>query len=561
MSTDNGTQPQPELPQDKAEEKSKDPSLSAIAENNNDSSVPDPRLEVQSGVVRDGEYVILAFGDGRKFFAQCQTRARGKSTPVKIHKRSYHTWQLVGLKYGKVLELGQSGLVPLPDGEEVIPSNPYIAENAVATVAATAATDDSKGGADVAVAEDNEMEDTTFPPIQQDNDNRHLLMGDKSQAMDQDDLRQLREEGAHGSEIVEALIENSSSFKNKTEFSKAKYILRKQKKYQPRCRMVRCTAYTICEALYIKDSRKLMNMREDTLGQILSYSNVSAGCQALVFENCMGIVTGAVAERMGGYGRILSVYTGQQPAFVEMLSRFNLTFAQSHSIKWLHSGDVFMEDNTEAPPPPADAIDTELEEREQLKWPCPLQEHTRQYMQTMAKDKQKKDFLAKRCNRFARKLTRHTTLEVNQMLAERKCDSVIIVTRTDPTATLLGLLPYLAPSGPFVVYCEFIEPLTECFLEMQRRSLAINLRLSDTWMREYQVLPGRTHPNMNISQSGGFILTGIKLCPVTGKNELDEELMKEIRSEIGGRRGRKPKKKENPSNEKDSNMPKKKRRR
>lgn len=84
-----------------------------------------------------------------------------------------------------------------------------------------------------------------------------------------------------------------------------------------------------------------------------------------------------------------------------------------------------------------------------------------------------------------------------------------------------------------------MEPLVECFKTLQDKKLAINIRLCDTWMREYQILPGRTHPNMNMSQNGGFILTGIKLCPKYGINEMDEELVKEIKSEVSLRRGRK----------------------
>ena len=90
-------------------------------------------------------------------------------------------------------------------------------------------------------------------------------------------------------------------------------------------------------------------------------------------------------------------------------------------------------------------------------------------------------------------------------------------------------------------------------MELQNKKLAINLRLSDTWMREYQVLEGRTHPSMNMTQSGGFILTGTKLCPKTGKNELDEALRQKLRLKVGGRRGRKSKTKggdENSSNNK-----------
>jgi hypothetical protein len=84
-----------------------------------------------------------------------------------------------------------------------------------------------------------------------------------------------------------------------------------------------------------------------------------------------------------------------------------------------------------------------------------------------------------------------------------------------------------------------MEPLAHCFLELQRNNLAINLRLTDTWMREYQVLPGRTHPHMTMSQNGGFLLTGIKLDPVHGTNVMDDSKRREIREQMGGRRGKK----------------------
>ena len=73
---------------------------------------------------------------------------------------------------------------------------------------------------------------------------------------------------------------------------------------------------------------------------------------------------------------------------------------------------------------------------------------------------------------------------------------------------------------------------------MQRRNIAINLRLTDTWFREYQVLEGRTHLNMAMSQNGGYLLMGTKLCPKTGTNELGDEKMKELRAKLGGRRKR-----------------------
>ncbi len=484
----------------------------------------DPLLEPPSDVVREGDYVILVFGDDRQFFAQCLRSWRGKSAPFKINKKSYPTANLVGLPYGTVLELGNDQLKPLPHGEDLVPE--FVP---------------GVGKIEFGIDGDMSADDSTFPAIEQANDNRDLVDDNRSQNLNHKELEKLVQKGIQGSAIVSALVENSKTFDQKTEFSKAKYIARKQKKYQPRCRMVRCTAFSICETMFKKEPRKLMNMREDTLGQILSYSNVSAGCQVLVMEGCLGVVTGAIAQRMGGYGKIFSVYSGQQPSFMEMIGRFNLSFAEQHSIKWLHSGDILSEDAVTGTD--LDAQDLEKAEREALIWPCPLLSHTRGYLENMGSQRERRAFLAKRCARFARKLTRQTGIEAKEMFLTRKCDSIVLATRYDPTSTLIDLLPYLASSSPFVVYSEYMEPLVECFRELQKQGLAINIRLMDTWMREYQVLPGRTHPAMSMSQCGGFLLTGIKLCPVHGHNELDDNLLKELRGTVGGRRGRKSKSK------------------
>ena len=38
----------------------------------------------------------------------------------------------------------------------------------------------------------------------------------------------------------------------------------------------------------------------DTLAQMLTYSNVHPGCNAVVVETCQGLLLGAVLERLGG---------------------------------------------------------------------------------------------------------------------------------------------------------------------------------------------------------------------------------------------------------------------
>lgn len=86
---------------------------------------------------------------------------------------------------------------------------------------------------------------------------------------------------------------------------------------------------------------------------------------------------------------------------------------------------------------------------------------------------------------------------------------LIIACRYHPLPILKEAIVLLAPSSPFVVYCEYMEPLVECFTYLHQESLAVRLHITDTWMREFQTLPGRVHPEMHMTTSAGFVLTGI----------------------------------------------------
>lgn len=49
------------------------------------------------------------------------------------------------------------------------------------------------------------------------------------------------------------------------------------------------------------------------------------------------------------------------------------------------------------------------------------------------------------------------------------------------------------------------------FNYLQAKGEALHLQLIDTWTRQYQVLEGRTHPQMTMNSASGYILTGIKV--------------------------------------------------
>jgi len=403
----------------------------------------------------------------------------------------------------------------------------------------------------------------------------------------------------------------------------------------------------MCAAMHSKDARKLANLRDDTLGRILSNANVHAGQFVLVADDAVqGIISSSCVKRMGGYGTVMGLYPGKfVPGYVDVTAgRMNYSLRERQMLRWISLGEVFGNTSSNetnnstftSSTTSNNIVDIEKRDREKISWPAPLQSHTRQYITNDLKTEHKINvFLEKRSARFTRKLTRYSLLELRELIGncrnekevylldgkvneggggkvemaeeeeeeeeeeeivaegssdrmvdddgppreddKRQCDALIIATKYDPTTTLFGLLPYLAPSCPFVVYSEFLEPLLRTFHAlqnyyvpqeegdqadninadddtndniiipdavgtkkpppmMQRRNIAINLRLTDSWFREYQVLEGRTHPNMSMSQNGGYILAGTKLCPLTGPNELDDNVMKAMRAKCGGRR-------------------------
>jgi len=208
-----------------------------------------------------------------------------------------------------------------------------------------------------------------------------------------------------------------------------------------------------------KKPTKICNLRVDSLAQLLTLSNVQSSSQVMIVETCIGLVLGAVAERLGGTGRILNFYYGSQPS-VSLLNNFNFTPATMQTI---------------------------------FHYPLNLLPPT----QTRGKQTP-------------------GTEKIGQHLQELS-DSLIVATKYDPNSVFFALYPYLALSRPFVVFSQYLEPLTACYNKLLHEEAAINLDLAETWMREYQILPGRIHPHMMMHGASGYVLSGIKVqsSPIT----------------------------------------------
>ena len=312
-------------------------------------------------------------------------------------------------------------------------------------------------------------------------DNSFYSDTNTSQKLKNKDVEQLKDSGISGVEIVKKLIANSDTWNVKTEFAQEKWLKRKQKKYVKRFRVIKCTPATLCEVYHGKSRDKICGIRWDVLAQVMSQSSVHAGCRALIFDGVIGLMVGCAAYRMRGHGRIMALYSGQQPHF-DIVDALNLDFNSCRIVQPIPCNELgpaakHVEENGFAAPSAASIPPLEFNDAK-------LKPH--QASGRIAED-----------------------LERSRLALREGADRLIIASRFQPLPILKEALKLLAPSSPIVVYCEFMEPLVECYVYLQQNSLAIRLMLSDTWMREFQTLPGRVHPNMFMPVSGGYLLTGI----------------------------------------------------
>lgn len=104
-----------------------------------------------------------------------------------------------------------------------------------------------------------------------------------------------------------------------------------------------------------------------------------------------------------------------------------------------------------------------------------------------------------------------TLKELTEATTEARYTNLCIAADPEPKELIEQLADRLA-SGSFVcAYCNFLEPLGRAFDSMLGLRKFINIQLTDTFTRQYQVLRNRTHPMMSMNGFGGYLLTAIKV--------------------------------------------------
>ncbi len=317
-------------------------------------------------------------------------------------------------------------------------------------------------------------------------DNRTLQDDNANQRLSEREITQLKRDGASGAALVNAVVANSATFAGKTRFSQEKYLKRKRDKFDVCVRVVRPTAYTLCETYFQRSPDKILHMRSDALALLLGYGGVVPHRHVLVADDCIGLVTGAVAERLQGYGRVLSIFQGTAPPGVELLRMLN--FPQSTQDSISHA--------------PMDVL------RSLDKWEVADVDPIR-YSARDEGDAQKGLFVpsAKRAASIARRPKRGL---VKQWLKD-KFDCLVVAVRNDVVELFDEVIHHLAPSGTFAAFCTHFQEAAELQYALQMSKLAIRVEMTESMLIHHQMLPGRAHPHMTESATGGYVVSGIRI--------------------------------------------------
>lgn len=300
------------------------------------------------------------------------------------------------------------------------------------------------------------------------------------QKLTQQEISEMKDTGVPASELVAKLVDGSKSFSERTVFSQNKYIRRKTKKHSDRVLILKPTIRLIAESYYKKDAERVANLRIDTLSHMLALSGVRSGLQCFVFEQCLGLLTAAVIDRLGGCGACIHLHRGQIAQAIPCVDSMDFeeqiysTFLPL-SISTLLRGSV--EENVE-------------EKAEEIASEAQLDAAV----------------LSRRAERLAREKVAW------EIMNSKQIDCLLIAVRgVDPIDVLQRVWDNLRLASTVVVYSPVAEPVYRTYEWLKSKS-AVHVQVNDSFFRSYQVLPDRTHPLMQQLIAGGTLLSAVKVA-------------------------------------------------
>ena len=240
----------------------------------------------------------------------------------------------------------------------------------------------------------------------------------------------------------------------------------------------------MCDFWFDKAPEKIRWIRKDALSQVLSFGSVRPGGRYLVVDGVSGLLVGSVLERLGGDGTVVAINDAESPPAFDIIPYFNF-------------------------PPQVTKPVLKI-----LNWAATETEYAPVFSN---QDISSVSALAE--NRSTKDKSRDRKRQANFREVDRvrskffagDFDAVLIACHYDPMSILRRLKPHLGGSASVVIHSPYLQPLVEAHSKLRGDEEFINISVTEPWLRKYQVLPGRTHPEMTTSSTGGYILHALRV--------------------------------------------------
>lgn len=330
---------------------------------------------------------------------------------------------------------------------------------------------------------------TKFFEVSAESNQDIINIGSKIQKLDNKQIDDLKKSGASsdiGQKIIDQIIAGHSAFDKKTIFSQQKYLRRKQQKFLRRFQVEYLGLSQLLQYYIEKDSQKIMEMSDETLGMLLSHANIRPGGRYLVIDDTSGVVIYAMLERMQGQGTILAIHENEHANLAALRhSNYSEEFQKKmiKTLSWLQFAEP---------------------ENEMIHWEALGEQEIEQMKPT------KKLQYERRLKRAA---------EINHalgMVIDGNFDALVSVTALNIPSILPLTIHRVGGSRPLVFYSQFKEVLLETQHALSSMKSVLAPSIFETRARTYQTIQGRLHPLMTLKGYGGYILSGTRVFPAEG---------------------------------------------
>ncbi|KAF4547967.1 Gcd10p-like protein [Elsinoe fawcettii] len=363
--------------------------------------------------------------------------------------------------------------------------------------------------------------------------NNRITVDDASrQALSMKEIEELKSAvTGSGKEIIERIMSSHKNLDEKTVFSLAKYSLRKAKKYLRRFTVLPMTVSNLTQWMTTdQNAQRILELREESLGLITAWSNIhvtptvpnhTSGGKWLVIDDTGGLVTAAVAEKLGILYPTTSTATtnghaSDQDSDLEMTtspttkkrSRPSHPSLSTHNtIHLLHPASqpnlslLKYFSFTATHPSPSHPLTSSLLTLSWLQLISPSQDSAYAEPPVLSQAELETAKPAKRSNYHRKRRRWHRTKHIVDSAREGNFDGLIVASRMDLSSVFRYLIPLVKGGGTVVAYSPVAEPLVRVVDLYSRDRRAAFLEQLDRW-RAKNVASGEPDTSDNGTGTG-----------------------------------------------------------